>query len=541
MQLGNGYVRPSVGHDRMLGRVRATLWLVAAMAVLTCGAIDVDSARAGTYVMRNCSVPGHANAPLGPWTHWAGARDACVDGGGLSFNMSSASSHEMWAGEAWELHIHRPRTGPRSEIQINKVAVWYSARLWGAGQAVNVVTLHGNPDDGSLFYHWLVTPPPGAEGLSFEQPVSPIETLVYEVRLMCGPPLLPRAPEPCAPDHPTPLVVHGIETTLSESSPPTVLQPAGALLSGGTQSGMRTVTYSASDPQSGLAKVDVLLGGNVVKSHDLTPRCPYSDWTVCPASDHETLEIDTRAVPNGTHDLALRVQDAAGNERVVHGAHAVIIENHPPRDTVAVVPYAMSAKFKGSSRSTLTVSYGRRVSVRGRLTQGGQSMAGGTPITVLERPDRRGAREKAVRKIMTKADGTISIGVATSRPSRTVRLAYRPPGGVAVVSQALRLRVRGASRVRASLRGRVMRFSGTVLGRPMPKGGKRVQMQGRSPGSTWTTFKSTRTDGKGRFSGSYRLRVRRPGVLLKVRAVVPKQTGYGYLGSYSRAVMLRVR
>ena len=95
--------------------------------------------------------------------------------------------------------------------------------------------------------------------------------------------------------------------------------------------------------------------------------------------------------------------------------------------------------------------------------------------------------------------------------------------------------------MKASLRGRVVRFSGKVLSGPIPKAGKRVQMEGRSPGSAWTTFKNLRTDKKGRFSGTYRLRVRRPGVVLKVRAIVPSETGYGYLGSRSRAVTLRVR
>ena len=95
--------------------------------------------------------------------------------------------------------------------------------------------------------------------------------------------------------------------------------------------------------------------------------------------------------------------------------------------------------------------------------------------------------------------------------------------------------------MRASLRGRVVRFSGKVLSGPIPKGGKRVQMEGRSPGSAWTAFKNLRTDKKGRFSGTYRLRVRRPGVVLKVRAIVPSEAGYGYLGSRSRAVTLRVR
>jgi hypothetical protein len=39
----------------------------------------------------------------------------------------------------------------------------------------------------------------------------------------------------------------------------------------------------------------------------------------------------------------------------------------------------------------------------------------------------------------------------------------------------------------------------------------------------------------------YRLRVRRPGVVLKIRAVVPSESGYGYVSSRSRITSLRVR
>jgi len=323
-----------------------------------------------------------------------------------------------------------------------------------------------------------------------------------------------------------------------------VLPPSGSLLAGGEQSGVGTVSYAAFDPQSGLAKVEVLLGDTVVRSHDLTSRCFYSDLTVCPPSDDETLDVDTRAVPNGSYGLALRVEDAAGNERVVHANGEIVVVNHaaPAHLTSTEArPYAMVANFKGASRSTLTVSYGRRVSLRGRLTQGSQPVAAGAPIEVLERLDRRGAREKRARTVLTKADGSVSIGLATSRPSRVVRLAYRPVRGGQVVSRALKLRVRAASRLRASLHGRVVRFNGRVLSRPVPKGGKRVQMEGRSPGSAWTRFMTLRTDSKGRFVGTYRLRVRRPGVVLQVRSFVPSEGRYGYLSSRSRPVALRVR
>ena len=138
-------------------------------------------------------------------------------------------------------------------------------------------------------------------------------------------------------------------------------------------------------------------------------------------------------------------------------------------------------------------------------------------------------------------DGSFQAVLVTTRPSRTLRFAYSPAGGGRVVSQALKLRVRAGSRVRASLRGSVLRFSGRVLSRPVPKAGKRIVMEGRSPGSAWTAFQALRTDRLGRFSGTYRLRVRRPGVRLKVRAIVPRENGYGYLGSRSQAVTLRVR
>ncbi len=261
---------------------------------------------------------------------------------------------------------------------------------------------------------------------------------------------------------------------------------------------------------------------------------------MCPPSDDQTLEVDTREVPNGSHDLTLRVTDAAGNQQVVHGERAIEVANEGPAAPTNALQYALAANFKGTSRRTLTVPYGRRVSLRGRLTQGSKAAAG-IAVEVLERADRRGAPEKATRKVLTKADGSFSIGLATSRPSRVVRLAYRPAGAGQVVSPALKLRVIGASRMRASLRGRVVRFSGNVLSGPIPKRGKRVQMEGRSPGSAWTVFKNLRTDKKGRFSGTYRLRVRRPGVVLKVRAIVPSEAGYGYLSSRSRAVTLRVR
>jgi hypothetical protein len=329
-----------------------------------------------------------------------------------------------------------------------------------------------------------------------------------------------------------------MEVTLAENEPPVVQQPGGTLFDGGPQSGIRTLTYSAADPQSGLSRIDALVDDGVVASEDLTPRCPYSDLTVCPASDDGALQIDTRNVPNGTHSVAVRVRDAAGNERILRTPTAIEIANAPVPDTTE---YRLTARFKGSSRSTLTVPYGRRVWLRGRMTSGSGPAPSGTRIDVLERLGRRGAREVSVAAARTAADGAFSYHLAPG-PSRTLRLAYRPSGGGRdAFSPALRLRVRAASTLRASLRGLVLHFSGRVRSRPIPTGGKRLRMEGRAPGAAWKSFASPRTDRHGRFSGTYRLRVHRPGVRLKVRVVVPSGADYAYVTSRSRALTLRVR
>jgi hypothetical protein len=515
--------------------------VVAAIAALVLGAIGAQPVRAGTYVMRNCDVPGHQHSPLHPWEaslqspyNPLSIVDGCGTGEGVAFTFKEAQ--QLNPSDGTGVYLTK-KASPQGDISFVKVVLWYAARLSGSGGPLTFETAYSQPDIG---FTWGVSnSPPGSENLVAEQQL-PADSWGVTVGIRCGPATRPPS-EPCVAANPVPLLVRGMEVTLREDVPPAVLSTTGSLIEAEPQSGLRTLTYAASDFESGLSRVDVLLDDTVVASQDLTPRCRYIDFTVCPTSEDETLTVDTRAVPNGSYDLAVRARDAAGNEQVLHGERPIDVANASPVESSSVLPYAIVANFKGSSRTKLTVPYGRRVSVRGRLTQGGQPVGAGVPLEVMERPDRRGAVETPTRTVMTKADGSFSLGLATSRPSRVVRLAYRPAGGGQAVSQALKLRVRAAARVRASLRGRLVRFSGNVLSGPIPKPGKRLQMEGRSPGSAWTPFKNLRTDAKGRFSGTYRLRVHRPGVVLRIRAVVPSEAGYGYLSARSRSVTLRVR
>jgi len=523
--------------QRSSRRSRVGAGLVTTILVLLQSAIGADLARAGTYVMRSCNVPGHPAAPMHPWFavedpgREVSIVDACATGGGVGFSVGDA--RRLRGNGSAQVVLHQP-PAPRSQITFVKAVLWYAARLVGSGAPLNFVPYYALADS-TRFYGAPVSPP-GAENLVAEQLVGS-DAASYHAGIYCGP-LVGGLSEPCVAADRMPLLVRGMEVTLREDVLPSVSRRSGTLLDHGPQGGIRTLAYSASDAHSGLSKVEVLLGDTVAASHDLTPQCSHSDFMACPASLDETLQVDTRAVTNGTHRLSLRVQDAAGNERTVDSGHGVEVAND---ESSGAAGGPLTIRFNGTSRSTLVVAYGRRVTLRGRLADEYRPGTARPPIELLERPEGKGTRETPTARVQTKADGSFSVRLSTKRPSRTLRLAYRPATGRQIVSRTLKLRVRAASSVRASLRGRVVRFSGRVLSRPVPRAGKRVVMEGRSPGSAWTAFKTLRTNREGRFSGTYRLRVRRPGVTLKVRAGVPRENGYGYLGSRSRAVTFRVR
>jgi len=514
--------------------------IIAGLAVGLVLATQAQPARAGTYEMWNCSVPARATSLLDPWvsTEWlvpnVSIIDACATGGGWGVNL--AGTREVVGGYSAALTLSRP-IGPRSQIAFVKLTVWYVPRLSGSGQPMYLLWNNYRSDGPHMT---PVAVPPDSENAVAEFDLHP-DTAHVQLAFRCGLSEVVSPTNPCVGAHTVPLLIRGMKVTLSEDTPPVVFRLGGTLLDPGSQGDTRTVTYAASDPQSGLRKIEALLDGTLVGSNDLTARCTHSGFTVCPVSDDGTLQIDTRAVANGPRQLTLRVWDAAGNASEVNGDRAIEVANQSGRAPADISVYTLSARFKSTPRSTATVPYGRLVSVRGRLTDSSRPVPAESPIEVLERRDAGAARDVLRARVKTKSDGSFSVVLVTTRPSRTVRLAYRPDGGGEVVSRPLKLRVRSASRLRASLRGRLVRFSGRVLSRPVARRGKRILLEGRSPGSAWTQFKSLRTDSKGRFSGTYRLRVRRPGVVLKIRAVVPSENGYGYVSSRSRAVALRVR
>jgi hypothetical protein len=363
--------------------------------------------------------------------------------------------------------------------------------------------------------------------------ILPQNLSTFEIALSCS----GSTNDPCYLANAHPLEVRGVELTLDEDVPPVIGLQGGTLTTGGTQSGARSVSYTGRDEESGVAKVEGLLGDTVVGTQDFSGDCSYTDFNACPKWRNNDLTLNTRAVPNGSYVFRLRITDAAGNRTVAQAPNLVKVKN-------GSLPSVnrLTARFVGTGRATATRAYGRPVTIKGRLTD---AHGGGMPhrvISVLERREATGQVMRA-RNVTTGAGGGFVYRVTSRGPSRVIDCQFRMRIANVddVATRKLVLRVKAASSLRVSLHGVNVRYEGVVVSHPIPPRGKRVLLQGRVRGGPWQTFAFRRTSKRGRFSGRYRLRVYRPGIRLQFRVRVPAEAGYPYAAGSGRVLTRQVR
>ncbi len=521
----------SGGRQHGLPRVFATLGVV--LLIGLAGA--AGEARAGTYKLYSCNVPGRALPPMSEllWHPMLAGPDAqffdnCALGGGFGITLGPGRSLPRHSNSGFELR--RPESGSKSAVGIVGYRTWVDADLRGSGAPVYVG------------YGGNFAPPGGSrpDDAPWVSPPFPTTNPVVYISLYCS----AGAPDDCHLTGATPLTVRGIETDLYENVIPGGYFDGGTLLSGDLQRGSRTVRYTAVDEESGVARVELLLGSAVVATDDLdadTSICPHVDFRACPPRYGAEFSIDTSKLAEGDYVATLRVTDAAGNSRSIKRPGVVAVGRAaPPADPPTRGASTLSAQFAANGHATYTRSYARAVRVRGRLTDaGGRPIAGGR-VVVTQKRDSGGAT--TTRSVTTGVDGRYAYRIAGSGPSRRIAITYEgSSSAMPATAPTLRLRVRAAASLHISLRGVTVRYSGTVVARPLPRRGKRIYLEGRAKGGVWQRFAARRTSARGRFSGRYRLRVRRPGVRLQFRVKVPRETGYPYQASTGRAVTKIVR
>jgi hypothetical protein len=280
----------------------------------------------------------------------------------------------------------------------------------------------------------------------------------------------------------------------------------------------------------------------------------------CPLRiDNGSLDVDTARLPRGQHVVRVLLEDAAGNRATIFGP---VMRNIAPSGAVgpgsdpalrgaangdgATDVARLTAHWgRRSSRTLLVSPFGRTHVVRGRLRTADGAPIANAAIDVVSKTTAVNARE-LVKRVgpRTGTDGSWYVVLPRRVSSRDVTFRYRSHVNdtIASATASVRLRVRAGLRLaihpRRARTGQTIRFSGHLLGGPLPRGGKQVVLMARASRGAWVRFNVVRTDRGGRFRAIYRFR--QPGVALyRFRALSLSEAAYPYLAGGSNVVKVR--
>ncbi len=341
-----------------------------------------------------------------------------------------------------------------------------------------------------------------------------------------------------------------------------------------------------------------VLDANGSKCHDVgetTDGLPAFLYTrPCPPSDSVDVPFDTSGLSDGSHHVVVSVTDAAGNATPVIDRQ-ITVANHAtppssgqqsgseensgnsqsgtsgngqsigqnsasstagPANAAAALAQlqdrgaangsgasdqaTLSARWKGAG-VRLVSAYGKAHTLEGRLTAPDGGAIAGASIDVSDVPASVGARTAGLPAARTNASGRFTLRVPRGLASGTLRLGYRShvADTTPVASRTLTLAVQVAAQLRVSptvsAAGHTIRFKGRLLGGSIPRGGKQLVLEARSPGNRWIQFDVIRTNPQGAFKASYRFRLPGP-VPYSFRVVSRFEADYPFLAGSSNVV-----
>ncbi|HTQ69219.1 MAG TPA: carboxypeptidase-like regulatory domain-containing protein [Solirubrobacteraceae bacterium] len=544
-----------------LARFLLSFACAAALACATAfAAAFVPPAWAGRYHVYSCRTP--AGAPIEA-DGWSGSQigtgvlltDSCPHGGALLAALRRNPGREAnTASATWEF-------APPAGDQVVGATLWRAGDADGGAtsEASDLVWLAGREP---AFQFDLCDAGAGCSN-DFGNQANP---MAAENRISVGAANLGGAlyavatcrglpPAPCAESgadangFAAAIYLYAADLVLEQQSGPSVGGVGGELASAATVGGASPVTFTAGDPVSGIYEVVFSVDGRVVQTTVPSAnggRCANVNQTSdglpaflavqpCPRSLNVQVAFDTTRVSNGTHHLAVSVLDAAGNaapvlERDVniHNAGGGLANG-----TNATIHAALSVRWAATHAKSLVAGFGHAVTVDGRLTTTTGAAIAGASVEVSAVPTSTGGRAAAMPAARTNSSGRFTVTVPGGVSSRTLRFAYRTHLGeeTPAVTATLTLVVRAGIALHVSpaatgVGGRI-HFSGHLRGGPVPRDGKQLVFEARSPHGPWIQFRDVRSDRHGRFHAGYRFKFPGP-AHYQFRAVSEPESDYPY-------------
>ncbi|HEY1285036.1 MAG TPA: hypothetical protein VGF04_03015 [Solirubrobacterales bacterium] len=279
-----------------------------------------------------------------------------------------------------------------------------------------------------------------------------------------------------------------------------------------------------------------------------------------PAKDGHGAELSAHVpgdLPPGTYVFRADAADAAGNSasttRRTDGTEMAVRKlPAPPARREAARPRGKTRLFahlrwRHRRGSRITVPFGARAWLSGRLLDAEGAGLGARTIRVVTRPSRGALQLRRRLMLRTGPHGGFRLRLP-SGTSRRVTVSF--PGEEDLEGArraALRLRVRSAIELRAAPRslqtGGSVHLSGRVhsRGAPMPRRGKLVAIQYyESATHRWRPILVTRSDHDGRFHAVYRFRYVVGTARIRLRAVALPEERWPYAPGGSRPTTVRV-
>ena len=357
--------------------------------------------------------------------------------------------------------------------------------------------------------------------------------------------------------------LYAADLVLEQGGGPSAGNVGGELASTASVAGMSDVTFSASDPGSGVYEAVFTVDGHVVQSTVVDSnggRCRNVGQTAdglpaflyvhpCPGSVSADVGFDSTRVGNGSHHLIVSVIDGAGNAAPVLDRQITVSNPGAPgpaNGANASAQATLRVSWKGTRKGRITLGYGRSATVDGRLSGPGGAPISGALIDLVATPAYVGAGPVTMPSLRTGTDGRFSVRLPGGTSSRTLRIAYRSHLGDAspVTTRTLALEVRAGAVLdvaphTASV-GRRIFFRGRLLGGPIPASGKQLVLEARSPGGPWIEFDVVRTDARGRYHASYRFRFPGP-ASYQFRVRCEPESDFPFAAGSSNVVGVRER
>jgi hypothetical protein len=452
---------------------------------------------AGTYQMNQC-MAASSRTLSSSWGLFGGIPDAKVFnscGAGGEFGLTEANS--MTYNTVGGLNLTVPDIRPNVTIThvdaevatAAETASQYSFfRLSGEGQVIFDQEMTG-------WYHAVGSDLPATRDL--------------QLGIYCS---YGNGPQNCSWRSYPVISVGRLSLTLHEDGPPTARPTGGTLMSGTPVSGSQTLSYAASDSDSGVRAVSVQLGDTIVGSDDYETACTYDNWNACPTQqDGNDMSVDTTRVPDGTYPLKLVVSDAAGNTATVDSGRIVTVSSPRAKGPGAARKTTNVQLVVGQGQSrALRTSYGRKLVIVGQVLDATGNPLMNAAVNVSSQIAQAGHDFGDVGEAETDTNGNFAFSVPPG-PNRTLRFSYTSPvsAGLQAKGQAdLVLQVRAGAHLTASDRkvagGRRVTFRGQLDGGPIPASGVAIGFRGQV-GKHVRKFGDTQTDDHGRFRLTYKM------------------------------------